>query len=268
MPTATASPSSSPFGQQLRLWRKQRGLSQLQLATLAETTPRHVSFIETGRSRPGREMVMRLAECMDLPIRDRNSLLSSAGLPPAYPERDLDEAQLRPFKMAVDAILERHMPYPAAAADGLGRLRLANPTFNALFPGAIGQAPEDAIDGFFGPGPARDMIENWEEVAWRYVESRRREAARANDPRLLALAERALRHLDGIPRPPQVNAASPVVCPRLRVGDQIVETFTTVMRFEHAAEVTISELRVELIFPVDEVGDRFFRSLAGQADRA
>jgi transcriptional regulator with XRE-family HTH domain len=252
----------SPFGKQLRTWRKQRGLSQLELAALAETTPRHVSFIETGRSRPGRELVLRIAACMNLPVRERNRLLASAGLPSAYAERDLDEHEMRPFRVAVEAILLHHEPYPACAIDGLGRVQLTNAGFRALWPGAEHATPEQAIDAFFGPGPMREMIENWAEVAWAHLDSRRYEAERTGDPRLLELVERSLQHLQGVARP-AVQASTPVVCPRFRIGDQVVRTFTTVMRFEHAHEITLNELRVELIFPVDEVGDAFFRARAG-----
>lgn len=257
-------PAPSPFGQQLRLWRRRRGLSQLQLASRAETTPRHVSFIETGRSRPGRELVLRLAECMSLPVRDRNALLVSAGLPPAFPEHDLDQEQMRPFRIAVEAVLHRHEPYPACAMDGLGRVRLTNAGFRALWPGADQASPEEAIDAFFGPGPMREMIENWAEIAWAYAEGRRLEAMRTSDPRVSALADRVLEHLRGVPRPPGTTSSG-VVCPRFRFGDQVVRTFSTVMRFEHPTEVTLSELRVELLFPMDEVGDAFFRGLARAA---
>lgn len=256
----------SPFGRQLRLWRQRRGLSQLELATRAQTTPRHVSFIETGRSRPGRELVLRLAASMDLPVRDRNTLLAAAGLPAAFAEHDLSQEQLRPFRMAVEAVLRRHEPYPACAADGLGRVKLTNAGFRALWPAVEEVTPEQAVDAFFGPGPMRKLIENWAEVAWSYAEGRRHEAARTSNRRLIALAERALRHLEGVPRPTTIPAGgAPVVCPRFRFGDQVIRTFSTVMRFEHPSEVTISELRVELIFPLDEAGDAFFRGLVAGA---
>ncbi len=227
---------------------------------LAQTTPRHVSFIETGRSRPGRALVLRLAECMDLPVRDRNRLLSSAGLPPAFAERELEEDQMRPFRMAVEAVLRRHEPYPGCAADGLGRVQMTNAGFRALWPMSAQTSPEESIDAFFGPGPMRELIENWAEVAWAHAEARRQEAARTNDPRLIALADRILGHLRDVERPPTTEpTGSPVICPRFRFGDQVIRTFSTVMRFEHPNEVTISELRVELIFPLDDVGDAFFR---------
>lgn len=261
-----AQPNLSPFGQQLRAWRRRRGLSQLELAARAETTPRHVSFIETGRSRPGRALVLRLAESMNLPVRDRNKLLTSAGLPPAFAERDLGEESMRPYREAVEAILRHHEPYPGCVADALGRILMSNKAFRALWPGGGDQTPEENVDAFFAPGGMNTVIENWAEVAWAYVDGQRREAARTGHPRLVALAERAARHLQGVPRPAVSGEGAPVVCPRFRFGDRVVRTFSTVMRFEHAAEVTISELRVELIFPADEEGDAFFRGLAAGAD--
>lgn len=239
-------------------------MSQLELALWASTTPRHVSFIETGRSRPGRELVLRLAACMDLPIRDRNALLVAAGLHPAFAEHGLDDEQMRPFRIAIQAILDRHDPYPGSAIDHLGRVLMTNAGSRALFPEAESLTPEQMLDGFLAPGPGRDAVENWAEVAWAVADRLRHDAASANDPRLTALAERALKHLDGVERPrPDFPYESPVMCVRLRVGNQVIPTFSTVMRFETPHEVTISELRVELMFPMDEAGAAFFRSLTG-----
>src|SRR6266536_1423032 len=98
----------SPFGQQLRQWRRRSGTSQLDLALQVGTSPRHVSFIETGRSRPGRNLVLRLAAALDVPIRERNALLTSAGLPPAYPDRELTDQTMRPIKLVLDRVLAGH----------------------------------------------------------------------------------------------------------------------------------------------------------------
>ena len=255
----------SLFGQQLRIWRRQRGLSQLELAALAQTTARYVSFIETGRSRPGRELILRIAECLDLPLRDRNDLLTAAGLGPAYAERELDEGELAPFRRAVEAVLEAHEPYPACALDGLGRVHRANRSFSALWPGLEGVEPEAAVEAFFGPGPMRQIIENYAEVAWAYADLRRQEAARTRHPRLVALTERILVLLKDVPRPTHGGqTGSPVLCPRFRLDGRVVPTFTTIMRFEHPNEVTISELRVELIFPADRSAAQFFREVAAR----
>ncbi len=177
---------------------------------------------------------------------------------------NLDDEEIRPFRTAVEAILQRHEPYPAVAFDLLGRVLMTNAASRVLWPDVEGLTPEQSLDMFLAPGPARESIENWDEVAWAAVDRIRHDAARTGHPRLSELAERALRHLDGVPRPSTTAAEkSPVISPRLRFGDQVVQTFTTVMRFETAQEVTISELRVELMFPMDDAGDAFFRSLTG-----
>lgn len=255
--------SAPPFGRMLREWRGRRGLSQLALAAQAETTPRHLSFIETGRSRPGRDLVLRLADAMDMPVRHRNALLEAAGLGRAYAERDLEEQDMRPFIEAVELVLDNHDPYPGCAMDGYGHVRRTNPAFERLWPGSQAMSPEQSIDAFFGAGPARDMVENWAELAWRNVEFRRQEALRIGDPRLLSLVERAEQHLRDVPRPGAPDlAATPVVCPRFRLGDHVVKTFSTVMRFEHPNDVSLHELKVELIFPAEPAAAEFFRKLA------
>lgn len=257
--------SPTPFGRMLREWRGRRGLSQLALAAQAETTPRHLSFIETGRSRPGRELILRLAEAMDVPIRQRNALLEAAGLGAAYAERELEADVVQPFLDAVELVLHNHEPYPACAIDGLGRVQRTNDAFERFWPGAKSLTAEQAVDAFFGPGPSRTLIENWAELAWRDVDLRRREASRCGDPRLLQLAERAESHLRDVPRPQRDGlGAAPVVCSRFRFGDTLVRTFTTVMRFEHTNDVALGELKVELIFPADETASAYFRGLAQQ----
>ena len=261
-----ASGLTTPFGQQLRFFRRQRGLSQLELAARAETTPRHVSFVETGRSRPGKELILRLSQCMELSIRDRNALLGAAGFPAAYAERALSDEEMGPLRSAIELLLERHDPYPGCAVDLLGRVKMTNATCRALFPGVEKLSAEEALDGFLGPGPGRDALENWAEVAWAAVDRMQGELARTNHPELAALVRRGLRHLADVPRPEAMSSSGgPLLCVGMRVGDQVIRAFTTVMRFEGAREVTASELRVELIFPMDEAADAFFRGLGAAA---
>lgn len=207
--------------------------------------------------------MLRLADAMEIPVRNRNALLEAAGLGRAYAERDLDEQDLRPFIDAVELVLRNHDPFPGCAVDGYGRVRRTNASFERLWPGARARTPEQNIDAFFGSGPTRDMLENWAELAWREVDLRRQEAIRIGDPRLHALAERAALHLTGVPRPLATDlVAAPVVCPRFRLGDEVVRTFSTVMRFEHANDVSLHELKVELIFPAEPSAAAFFRGLA------
>ena len=120
MATATLAQSSSqhsPFGRQLKVWRRQRGWSQLDLAAAAGLSQRYVSFIETGRSRPGEDVVLRVAEALDVPLRERNNLLQSAGLAPRFPELPLSHESIAPFRAAIEHILRIHEPYPAYVID-------------------------------------------------------------------------------------------------------------------------------------------------------
>jgi transcriptional regulator with XRE-family HTH domain len=253
----------SPFGQQLRHWRTRAGKSQLELAGEAGTTPRHLSFVETGRSRPGSELVLRLATALDIPIRERNALLVAAGLPPSFPAFALEDDAMKPIQRVLDRILASHEPYPAWVGSRGFRFLSSNRAAEALFPGMCSMSPEAIVELWFGPGPFRDLVENWQDVVWAGVSVLRREAARASDPALTKLLHRAETHARAIP-PPERDARPelPVICPRLNIGGRRVRTISTVMRFDTAIEVTASELRVELMFPADDESDVFFRDLA------
>lgn len=241
-------------------------MSQLELALQAGTTPRHVSFIETGRSRPGQELVLRLASALDVPIRERNGLLLAAGLPPAYASLELEHESMGPVRRVIDRMLRTHEPYPAWVGGRGFRFLSSNRAAEALFPGLCGLPPEAVVDLWFGPGPFRQMVENWQDVVWAGLASLRREAARATDPALVELLRRAEAHTRGIPAPePSALPDLPVVCPRLNLAGRIVRTISTVMRFDTAVEVTASELRVELMFPADDDSDAYFRGIAGAA---
>lgn len=235
------------------------------LAAEAGTTPRHLSFIESGRSRPGRELVLRLADALDLPIRERNTLLASAGLAAAYPAHDLDDPALDPVREVLERMVQRHDPYPAwVVARGLHFIA-SNRAAEALMPGLCERSPRAIVDMWFAPGPFREVVENWPDVIWAGVAALRREALQSNDRELrdvLRHAELQARH---VPRPLTGTLPDfPVVCPVFRVDGQRIRTISTVMRFDTAVEVTTSELRVELMFPADDQGARFFQELASR----
>ena len=254
---------STAFGRQLKIWRQKRGMSQLELATVAATTPRHLSFVESGRSRPGKELVLRLARALDLPVRNQNELLIAAGLPAQFTERELTDQQIQPFRMAVEQIIESHNPYPACVHDGLGRVLTCNDAHRRMVPGCEDMSPEELVDMFFAPGPVRESIDNWPEVAWAWVDRQLRSAANTNNRELSALVDRAMEHLDDVERPEIAPEDHPeMMTMRFCFGDRIVRTFTTVMCFESAMEVTLSELRVELMFPLDEDSKDFFHEMA------
>jgi transcriptional regulator with XRE-family HTH domain len=246
--------------------RRRETIEQLDLASRAGTTPRYLSFLETGRSRPGRDLVLRLAAALDVPLRERNAWLVSAGLAPEFPDRDMADDAMRPLRLVLDKVLAMHEPYPAWVIAQPLRFVASNRAAEALFPGMCELQPEALIDLWCGPGPMRDVVENWQEVTWAGVATLQREAARTADPRLDELIKRAEAHLKTIP-PHEVgpDPESPLVCARLRINGWLVRTTTAVMRFDAALDVTAADLRVELLFPADDASDSFFQSLASKS---
>lgn len=242
----------TPFGASLRRRRRLRGLSQLQLALAAATTSRHLSFLETGRSRPSRDMVQRLSVALDLPLRETNQLLADAGLGPAYPETPLQDPDLGAFSDAVDQLLARHEPFPAYVIDRHWDVVRANSAAERLLP------PDDErnVVRLVYAGAWRDAIDNWAEVAVAGVARLSADAARHPSDqvltRLLDLATDAVRHLDPSPAAP----AGRVLCPHFRIGHEVVRTISVVAHFGGAADVTLDELRVELVFPADDTARR------------
>jgi transcriptional regulator with XRE-family HTH domain len=261
-PVSSPAARVSPFGERLRYWRRRGGVSQLELSGQASTTARHLSFLESGRSRPGRDLVLRICAALDVPIRERNQLLACAGLAPEFPTHDLDDQAMLPVRQVLDKVLAAHEPYPAWVVGRGLRFMASNRAAEALFPGLCRLEPDAIIDFWYGPGPLREMIENWQDVVWAGVASLRREAARTADAHVLDLVRRAEAQLRTVPRPsPDAQPDLPFVCSRLKIGGRVVRTVSTVMRFDAAVEVTLAELRVEMLFPADEESDAFFQSL-------
>jgi len=247
----------SPFGARLRQWRSTRGVSQLALAATVGSTSRHLSFLETGRSRPSRQMVLRLGEALGVSLRERNQLLHAAGLPAAYPEAGMQSPDLAPFRAALDTLLQAHLPYPAMVLDGQWTVVLANAASARLYGGDVVGA--NIVRRFMGDPAAQQAIVNWPEVAWAGLDRLRHQRDRAPfDEQLAELVGQAEAALSGIARP---DTPSPdlVVCPWFRVGGQVVKTIGIAARFDATAEVTLDELRIELAYPLDEASDRFFR---------
>lgn len=254
--------ATSPFGQQLRHWRSLRSLSQLELALRAEVSVRHLSFMETGRSRPTDEMVLRLAEALSLPLRERNALLRVAGFAPHYRETQLTAPELASARAIIDRMLTKHEPYPAFALDRWWDIVAANRTAQHLFK-ALGATSPSAVDLFLGEGPVRQMLDNWSEVAWVTVARLRHEvSAGGADERLLELLRRAEAFVKGVSPPSDAALASAVLCTRLRLGERVLNLTGTVASFSTPRDLTLEELRIELIFPADADTERFFEELA------
>ena len=250
------------FGRYVKQWRRQRGLSQLELAVRADLSQRHVSFIETGRSRPRAHVVHRVAEALDVPIRDRNVLLESVGLAPSYPEVLLSDGVAAPFRDAIRKMLESHEPYPAYVINHWWELIDANAAGRRFFPQAD-EGPINLVDAFLAPGPMREMIVNFSAVGWLFLRRMRREVADSGpDERLLELLNRAEAYMKDVPVDVENAGPELVVCPHFRIGDQVIKTVAMVARFGTAREVTLDELRVELVFPRDKEAEAFFRQSA------
>ena len=250
------------FGRYMKMWRRQRGLSQLDLAVRADLSQRHVSFIETGRSRPREDVVLRVAEALEVPLRDRNILLETAGLAPSYPEVLLSDEIAAPFCNAIRMLLESHEPYPAYVINRWWELIDVNAAGRRLFP-LTWDGPVDLVDAILGPGPIRDMIDNFSAVGSVFLRRLRREVADSGpDERLQDLLARAEVYMKDVPVGVENNSTELVICPHLRIGDQVIKTASMVARFETAREVTLDELRVELVFPGDDEAEAFFRHSA------
>jgi transcriptional regulator with XRE-family HTH domain len=250
---------ASPFGARLRQWRQHRGLSQLGLAGQVGSTGRHISFLETGRSRPSRQMVLRLADALGIAPQDANDLLHAAGLPAEFPTAGLDSPDLAPYRAAVDRMLAAHEPYPGMVLDRHWTVVAANRPCQALFGPTIIDS-NFVRDALTNPAHAEAIV-NWPEVAWAGVDRLRHHQRRYPfDPELAQLVAVAEAALAGVPRPTPA-ASDLLVCPWFRVGDQIIRTIAMVARFDHPADTTLDDLRVELMYPMDDTADDFFRSM-------
>lgn len=262
MPQVAAEPAR--IGPLLRDWRERRRMSQLDLALGAGVSARHVSFIETGRSRPSAEMVVQLAEHLDVPLRDRNGLLLAAGYAPAYGQRGLDEPEMEPVREALDRLLRGHEPYPALVIDRHWGLVAANRTVPLLTAGAAEHLLEPPINVLrlaLHPEGMAPRTLNLGEWRAHLLDRLGREAVASGDPALFALHE----ELAGYPgggggHGVDLEAGEIAVPLRLRVDDAELAFISTATTFGTAVDVTVSELSIESFFPADDATARFLRA--------
>jgi transcriptional regulator with XRE-family HTH domain len=247
----------SRIGTLLREWRQRRRVSQLDLALEAGVSARHLSFIETGRSRPSAEMVLRLAEQLDVPLRDRNQLLLAAGYAPAYGERDLDEPAMGPVREALDRVLAGHEPYPAVAVDRHWGVVAANSAVALLTAGVADhllEPPVNVLRLTLHPEGMAPRIANLGEWRGHLLERLGRQAVASGDPALAALYDDlAALPGGGVTRGDGELAAADIAVPlRLRHDDGELAFISTVTTFGTAIDITVSELAIESFFPADE----------------
>ena len=242
----------SPFGAELRDWHTQRRLSQLDLGLLANVSARHISFLETGRARPSRPMVLQLCESLEVPRRARNALLNAAGFAPAYRRRDLAEAEMDHVRAAVDWTLARHAPYPALALDKHWGIVLANrPAGRLLAANGLGEG-DSLLSLMADPAQMDALFENATEVMRHLTARLRTESAHlGGDPVLDEAAERLAREAATRGSAPE-GPLPPVIPARYRAGDRVLAFFSTLAQFGTAEDIALAELRIELMFPADE----------------
>jgi transcriptional regulator with XRE-family HTH domain len=239
----------SAFGVLLKEWRARRRVSQLDLAIAADVSARHVSFLETGRSRPSRDMVLRLAERLEVPLRERDPLLVAAGFAPAHPVRPLDDPALAPIRAAVDTVLAGYGPYPALAVDRHWRLVAANPAVELVTAPAadfLKEPPVNVLRLSLHPEGLAPYIANLAEWRGHLLGRLAREAAA--DPELAGLRDELRGYPGGLAPPPEQAVAVPL---RIRLGDRTLAFISTVTTFGTALDVTAAELSIEAFLPAD-----------------
>ncbi|MGK3962826.1 helix-turn-helix domain-containing protein [Sorangium sp. So ce118] len=262
--------SHPPIGGLLREWRQRRRLSQLDLACEADISTRHLSFLETGRAQPSRDMVLHLAERLDVPLRDRNQLLVAAGYAPLYPERSLDDPALAAARKAVDLVLAGHEPYPAIAIDRHWTLVAANSAVGPLLAGAdpaLLRPPLNVLRLSLHPRGLAPRIENAPEWRAHLLARLRRQIEVSADPVLVKLLEELGSYPlpEGSRRPEPAREPSPaaIAVPlRLRIDDRTLSFLSTTMVFGTPVDVTLSELAVESFFPADQPTAEALRAAA------
>ena len=263
--------AAAPYGRLLRHWRTQRRCSQLTLALQAEVSARHLSWLETGKAQPSRAMVLRLAEHLDVPLRERNALLAAAGYAPLFAERRLDDPALAPARQALQRLLDAHEPWPALAVDRHWQLVAHNRLVPLLMTGAapeLVQPPVNVLRLSLHPQGLAPRVANI--AAWRaHVLARlQRQVAATGDPVLARLLD----ELRALPLPPGAAPAEPEAAeagPHIDVAVPLtlhgpagpLNFITTITVFGAPHDVTLSELAVETLLPADEATAAALRAM-------
>jgi len=269
---ATVTTRTAPVGRLLRDWRERRRLTQLDLACDAEISTRHLSFVETGRAKPSREMLLHLSELLDVPLRERNALLVAAGFAPVFRERALDDPDMAKARDALQIVLSAHEPYPATVVDRHWNLRMANRAAHRLLAGIPPEklaTPVNVLRLSLDPDGLAKHIVNLGEWRTHLLARLRAQVATSGDAGLRALYEElaALPPLPGETRTP-ASTPFPDVVVRLEMETPLgrLALFSTITVFGTPVDVTLSELALEAFYPADEATATLLRAMAA-ADR-
>ncbi len=247
------------FAESLRWWRRRTGLSQLELAGRTEISQRHLSFLELGRASPSREMVLRLAAALDVPLRQQNALMIAAGFAPVWRQTNLAAPELSQVSAALHYMLAQQEPFPAVAVDrhwnllrsNAGAVRLVEFLVGPLAP----DTPVNLADALVAPDVLRPHLLNWPDVVRYFVRSVEADAAADGTPETAALHERLLAYQgvrEACTAAPAEWAVTPVLPMHFRKGKIELRLFTTIATLGIPQDITLQELRVESFFPMDE----------------
>jgi transcriptional regulator with XRE-family HTH domain len=263
------------LGGRIREWRRFRGISQLELAFRANSSQRHVSFLESGRSKPSRNLLLALTQALDMPLRARNEILVTAGFAPFFPGRPLQSTELSQTRLLLARMLAHHEPYPAIVLDlGWNILMSNRPAARLLRLCVPERSPDRSLEGLnlmrlmCDPGGMRPYIASWNHTGPVLLARLRREAsANPGSP-----ADRLLRELieeNAFPPPdePAEPPLEPTIPVELKLGDQRLKLVNTLTTFGTPQDVTIQELRIDMSFPADEASDRILHAWAEETRR-
>jgi transcriptional regulator with XRE-family HTH domain len=262
----------SSFGEALRYWRGRRGMSQLALSADSGISQRHISFLESGRAQPSREMVLRMGLVLDIPLRQRNLMLLAAGFAPLYRERSLADPELRSVTRALELMMAKQEPYPAVVVDRLWHLQMANGAASRLLDWLLGppgsrapavQGNRNLVFAMLHPQGLRPYIANWPQVAADLLQWIHREAMVEGPQGAAHSLLDELAGLDGVPadwRMPNLEArGTPFLPLQLTKAGVELNLFTTITTLGTPHDVTLHELRIECFYPSDDATARWFQ---------
>lgn len=270
--------TGTSFGQLLKGWRTTRKFSQLDLAVEADVSQRHLSFLESGRSKPSREMVLTLAEALDIPLRERNTLLTSAGYVALYRERDIEGEDMKPVRHALNLTLKHHEPFPAIVVNKDWDMLMMNQAAERMY-SALGDpqtiwnkvdptGARNVLRYTFHPDGLQPHIRNWEQVVTVMINRLQREVAlEGGSGKLQALLD----EVTAYPGMPDIGATiwqappPPILPVEVEIGGMPLKTFTMISTFGTPQDITTDELRLETFFPADDFTENLFKQLAGQS---
>ena len=260
------------FRDYFKSWRRYRKLSQLELSLVAGVSQRHVSWLETGRSKPSREMVIRLSEAMEMPLRERNRFLQAAGYANIYRESALEEPAMAAVMEVIRRVLQHHDPMPAVVIDRLWNVRMTNSGADLMFSlagesDALWNAIDD--DGAHNlalltlhPDGLRPYISNWDEAAPEFVRRLKREALTSGDQEMQDKFSRIIALAGPMPEPRDRQAhLMPVLPLEISVNGLNLSLFSVITTFGTPQDITTEELRIEAFYPSDKATERIFENL-------